>query len=365
MTRFYVSNLAPTVTEEELNDLFGEYGDTFACIAVDRESGVSRGYGHVEMVNVKEATYSLREEEEEDGWAKDYPDEVEHFVDYFSLVAKELDGKHLYGQAIHVALAETCEERPYNPVKVLEKFLEGVVVATLTMLIAWVVLGIVGIVFAFLGWDEPSRHASSLEVVVFRTHAFRAWPIAGMAFVAFGIGMGIVGMKYLAIIVKLARLRRRSDRRRQALGMRELRRSVGFSKSGLTWGALTVAAVVSAGGACGYLNPLSEQITLDSSARVITVDKKYLIKSWPQQSASFDDIYLIEREWITYVNDPDDLPSTSLNVYLTSGERLSWLPEMNGRTEHQLGVALAEATGKTFKVRCFESKFRRRTAVPC
>ena len=68
--KFRVSNLAPSVTEEMLNDLFGQYGDAFARIAVDRKSGVSRGFGYVDM------------------------------VDYYGL--SPLDGKEVHGSAIEV-----------------------------------------------------------------------------------------------------------------------------------------------------------------------------------------------------------------------------------------------------------------------
>ena len=46
----YVGNLAYTCSEDDLKDLFGEYGEvTSARIINDRETGRSKGFGFVEM----------------------------------------------------------------------------------------------------------------------------------------------------------------------------------------------------------------------------------------------------------------------------------------------------------------------------
>src|SRR5436305_5940576 len=46
----YVGNLPFTTTEQELTDLFGQYGTvTKAQVIMDRETGRSRGFGFVEM----------------------------------------------------------------------------------------------------------------------------------------------------------------------------------------------------------------------------------------------------------------------------------------------------------------------------
>jgi RNA recognition motif-containing protein len=46
----YVGNLPFTTTEQELTDLFGQYGTvTKAQVIQDRETGRSRGFGFVEM----------------------------------------------------------------------------------------------------------------------------------------------------------------------------------------------------------------------------------------------------------------------------------------------------------------------------
>ncbi len=46
----YVGNLPYATTEEELKELFGEYGEVNSTkIITDRETGRSRGFGFVEM----------------------------------------------------------------------------------------------------------------------------------------------------------------------------------------------------------------------------------------------------------------------------------------------------------------------------
>ncbi len=46
----YVGNLAPEVTEEDLNNLFSEYGKvTSVKIIKDMYSGTSKGFGFLEM----------------------------------------------------------------------------------------------------------------------------------------------------------------------------------------------------------------------------------------------------------------------------------------------------------------------------
>ncbi len=48
--RLYVGNLSFKMTEDELRELFGQYGGvTSASIISDRETGRSRGFGFVEM----------------------------------------------------------------------------------------------------------------------------------------------------------------------------------------------------------------------------------------------------------------------------------------------------------------------------
>lgn len=52
MMNIYVGNLAYAMSREELADLFGQYGEvTRATIVTDRESGLSKGFGFVEMTD--------------------------------------------------------------------------------------------------------------------------------------------------------------------------------------------------------------------------------------------------------------------------------------------------------------------------
>ncbi|MBM3240998.1 RNA-binding protein [Candidatus Poribacteria bacterium] len=54
--KLYVGNLEKTVTEEELEALFGEQGDILSvAIIKDRISGESRGFGFVEFANRDDA----------------------------------------------------------------------------------------------------------------------------------------------------------------------------------------------------------------------------------------------------------------------------------------------------------------------
>lgn len=56
----YVGNLAYTVEDEELNDVFTEYGSVeSARVLKDRESGRSRGFGFVKMPNREEAERAI------------------------------------------------------------------------------------------------------------------------------------------------------------------------------------------------------------------------------------------------------------------------------------------------------------------
>lgn len=48
--RIYVGNLPFSATEEEVSDLFAQYGEVIACnLLIDRETGRPRGFGFVEM----------------------------------------------------------------------------------------------------------------------------------------------------------------------------------------------------------------------------------------------------------------------------------------------------------------------------
>lgn len=58
--RLYVGNLAYSVTSDELQELFEQYGKvTSAQVLNDRETGRSRGFGFVEMDNDAEAETAI------------------------------------------------------------------------------------------------------------------------------------------------------------------------------------------------------------------------------------------------------------------------------------------------------------------
>ena len=54
--KLYVGNLERTVTEEELETLFGEHGEILSVVIIkDRASGESRGFGFVEFDSQQDA----------------------------------------------------------------------------------------------------------------------------------------------------------------------------------------------------------------------------------------------------------------------------------------------------------------------
>ena len=58
--RLYVGNLKYTVTSAQLQDLFEQYGAvSSASVLSDRETGRSRGFGFVEMLNDDEAVTAI------------------------------------------------------------------------------------------------------------------------------------------------------------------------------------------------------------------------------------------------------------------------------------------------------------------
>lgn len=82
--KLYVGGLAYSVTEQELEALFAEQGAvTSVAIIKDRDSGQSKGFGFVEMADVKEGQNAV----------------------------KELNGKELSGRAIMVNEARPKEDR--------------------------------------------------------------------------------------------------------------------------------------------------------------------------------------------------------------------------------------------------------------
>jgi cold-inducible RNA-binding protein len=59
--KLYVGNLAYSVTDENLQQRFGEFGTvTSAKVMMDRDTGRSKGFGFVEMGSAQEAEASIR-----------------------------------------------------------------------------------------------------------------------------------------------------------------------------------------------------------------------------------------------------------------------------------------------------------------
>jgi RNA recognition motif-containing protein len=82
--KLYVGGLAYSVNEQELEALFAEHGTvTSVAIIKDRDSGQSKGFGFVEMADIKEGQNAI----------------------------KELNGKDFSGRAIMVNQARPQEDR--------------------------------------------------------------------------------------------------------------------------------------------------------------------------------------------------------------------------------------------------------------
>ena len=64
MKKLYVGNLPRSVRDDDLADLFQEYGVASAKVITDRDSGQSRGFGFVE---IEDDEVALRAIEEKNG----------------------------------------------------------------------------------------------------------------------------------------------------------------------------------------------------------------------------------------------------------------------------------------------------------
>ena len=59
--KLLVRNLERSTTEQELNDLFKEFGTVQFCnIVIDQSSGLSKGFGFVEMPMAGEAKAAMK-----------------------------------------------------------------------------------------------------------------------------------------------------------------------------------------------------------------------------------------------------------------------------------------------------------------
>ena len=60
--KLYVGNLSYQITEDELSELFSEFGAVESVkIITDRETGQSRGFGFVEMASKEEGEAAMNE----------------------------------------------------------------------------------------------------------------------------------------------------------------------------------------------------------------------------------------------------------------------------------------------------------------
>jgi RNA recognition motif-containing protein len=59
--RIYVGNLTYSVTDDDLREVFGEFGDVAAAEVIkDKFSGQSKGFGFVDMPNNSEADAAIK-----------------------------------------------------------------------------------------------------------------------------------------------------------------------------------------------------------------------------------------------------------------------------------------------------------------
>ncbi len=80
----YVSNLSFHTTDEDLKNLFSDFGEVSSSkVITDRETGRSRGFGFVEMPEEADAKKAM----------------------------EELDGKDIEGRALSVTVARPKEQR--------------------------------------------------------------------------------------------------------------------------------------------------------------------------------------------------------------------------------------------------------------
>ena len=83
--KLYVGGLAYQTTDKELEEAFAEYGPVVSAVVIkDRDSGKSKGFGFVEMTEVKDGQNAV----------------------------KEMNGKDLQGRSITVNEAREREDRP-------------------------------------------------------------------------------------------------------------------------------------------------------------------------------------------------------------------------------------------------------------
>lgn len=83
--KLYVGGLAYSVTDDELRDFFASEGNVVSAVVIkDKFSGQSKGFGFVEMEDVKEGQNAIQ----------------------------NLNGKDLNGRSVTVSQARPQEDRP-------------------------------------------------------------------------------------------------------------------------------------------------------------------------------------------------------------------------------------------------------------
>jgi cold-inducible RNA-binding protein len=61
LVNIYCGNISYTMNEDDLRELFGEYGSVGdANVIIDRDTGRSKGFGFVEMANDGEANAAIK-----------------------------------------------------------------------------------------------------------------------------------------------------------------------------------------------------------------------------------------------------------------------------------------------------------------
>ena len=71
-TNLYVGNLAFQTQDDDLNQLFAQFGDVVSAKVIqDRETGRSRGFAFVEMTNEGEAQNAISELDQKDFMGRD------------------------------------------------------------------------------------------------------------------------------------------------------------------------------------------------------------------------------------------------------------------------------------------------------
>lgn len=84
----YVGNLSYQIDEQELGDLFANYGEVLSArVITDRETGRPRGFGFVEMANAEEGKKAI----------------------------EALNGQENGGRQLRINEAEPRAERPRRP----------------------------------------------------------------------------------------------------------------------------------------------------------------------------------------------------------------------------------------------------------